>query len=262
LYFLFAKLIYAEKGQAKIQRMISVKNKVVIITGASRGIGKAIALLFAGEGAKVVLASRHKKELVKVAGQIQRQNGEALAVPCDVRVESNIKKLVKKTLTAFGRIDILINNAGLGIRKPILEFTTGDWDLTLDTNLKGPFLCTREVLPVMIKQKRGQIINIGSLAGKNPIANLAAYCASKFGLIGFSESVGLEVRNYNIKLNLLLPGTVDTYFGKRKPVAKKGEHPENALTAEEVAEACLFLAKQESMAWTSKMNIRPLVVKK
>jgi len=197
-----------------------------------------------------------------VARPIGLQKGQALVIPCDVTRENQVKNLIKKTLQKYRRIDILINNAGLGIHKPIIEFTSQDWDITLDTNLKGPFLCTREALPVMIKQKGGQIINIGSLAGKNPIANLAAYCASKFGLIGFSESVGLEVRNHNIKLNLLLPGTVDTSFGKRKPRAKPGQHPENALTAEEVAEACLFLATQESLAWTSQMNLRPLIVRR
>lgn len=242
--------------------MISLQNKVVIITGASRGIGRAIALLFAQQGARVVLAARNKKELEKVARQISLLSGQSLAIPCDVTQENQVRNLIKKTLQIYRRIDILINNAGLGIHKPIIEFTSQNWDTTIDTNLKGPFLCTREVLPVMIKQKGGQIINIGSLAGKNPIANLAAYCASKFGLIGFSESVGLEVRNHNIKLNLLLPGTVDTSFGKRKPKAKPGQHPENALTAEEVAEACLFLATQESLAWTSQMNLRPLIVRR
>jgi NAD(P)-dependent dehydrogenase (short-subunit alcohol dehydrogenase family) len=242
--------------------MIPLQNQVVIVTGASRGIGRAIALLFAQQGARVVLAARNKRELEKVARQIGLPKGQALVIPCDVTRENQVKNLIKKTLQKYRRIDILINNAGLGIHKPIIEFTSQDWDITLDTNLKGPFLCTREVLPVMIKQKSGQIINIGSLAGKNPIANLAAYCASKFGLIGFSESVGLEVRNHNIKLNLLLPGTVDTFFGKRKPRAKPGQHPENALTAEEVAEACLFLATQEPLAWTSQMNIRPLIVRR
>jgi NAD(P)-dependent dehydrogenase (short-subunit alcohol dehydrogenase family) len=242
--------------------MISLQNKVVIVTGASRGIGRSIALLFAQQGARVVLSARDKRELEKVARPIGLQKGQALVIPCDVTRENQVKNLIKKTLQKYRRIDILINNAGLGIHKPIIEFTSQDWDITLDTNLKGPFLCTREALPVMIKQKGGQIINIGSLAGKNPIANLAAYCASKFGLIGFSESVGLEVRNHNIKLNLLLPGTVDTSFGKRKPRAKPGQHTENALTAEEVAEACLFLATQESLAWTSQMNLRPLIVRR
>jgi len=242
--------------------MISLKNKVVIVTGASRGIGRAIALLFAQEGAQVVLAARRKQDLSRVEKEIKRQGGTSWVVPCDVSKEKSVKNLIKKTVQEFRRIDILINNAGIGIHKPIIQFTAQDWDTTLDTNLKGPFFCTKEVLPIMIKQKSGQIINIGSLAGKNPIANLAAYCASKFGLIGFSGSVGLEVRNYGIKLNLLLPGTVDTSFGKRKPRAKPGQHPQNALTAEEVAEACLFLAQQESLAWTSQMNIRPLIVKR
>jgi len=242
--------------------MISIKNKVVIVTGASRGIGRAIALLFARQGAKVVLAARKRRDLERVGSQLNKENKLTLLIPCDVTSEKRVRNLVRKTLQKWGRIDILINNAGMGIHKPVAEFTTRDWDATLDTNLKGPFLCTREVLPVMMRQKGGQIINIGSLAGKNPIANLAAYCASKHGLIGFSESVGLEVRNHNIKINLLLPGTVDTSFGNRKPQAIRGRHPENALTSEEVAEACLFLASQEKLAWTSQMNLRPLIVRR
>ncbi|OGC76717.1 MAG: hypothetical protein A2Z27_02915 [candidate division Zixibacteria bacterium RBG_16_50_21] len=242
--------------------MISIRNKVVIVTGASRGIGRAIAQLFARQGAKVVLAARKRRDLERVGGQLNKENKLTLLILCDVTSEKQVRNLVRKTLQKWGRIDILINNAGMGIHKPVAEFTTRDWDTTVDTNLKGPFLCTREVLPVMMRQKGGQIINIGSLAGKNPIANLAAYCASKHGLIGFSESVGLEVRNHNIKINLLLPGTVDTSFGNRQPQAATGRHPENALTSEEVAEACLFLATQESLAWTSQMNLRPLIVRR
>jgi len=242
--------------------MISIKDKVVIVTGASRGIGRAIAILFAQEGARLFLAARNKKELERVVKEINRQGGTAHAVTCDVTQELQVKKLIQKCLKFYRRIDILINNAGIGIRKPVAQFSTKDWDQTLDTNLKGVFFGTREVLPAMIRQKEGQIINIGSLAGKNPIAGLAAYCASKFGLIGFSESVGLEVRNHNIKINLLLPGSVDTSFGQRRAKEKPGRHPENMLTAGEVAEACLFLATQEKLAWTSQMNIRPLVVKK
>ncbi len=242
--------------------MISIKNKVIIVTGASKGIGRAIALLFARQGASVMLSARGKSGLKRVAKEIETGGGNCTVIPCDVTKENQVRSLIRKTVQRFKRIDILINNAGLGIHKPVVEFTTRDWDTTIDTNLKGPFYCTREVLPFMIKQKGGQIINIGSLAGKNPIANLAAYCASKFGLIGFSESVALEVRNYGIKINLLLPGTVDTTFGKRKQQTRPGQHPQNALTAEEVAEACFFLATQESSAWTSQMNLRPLIVRR
>ena len=241
--------------------MISVQDKIVIITGASRGIGKAAALLFGEKGAKVVIAARSQDDLEKTASEIIKKNpkSEVLAVVSDVTQEKSIKNLVQQAIQKFGRIDILVNNAGIGINKPVAEFTTLDWDLTLDTNLKGPFLISREVLPIMIKQREGQIINISSGAGKNPIKNYAAYCASKFGLIGFSESLALEVRNYNIKVSVLLPGTTATHFGDKKR-EYVGLRPKNSLLPKEVAEAILTLATQEPQAWTSEMNLRPLII--
>ena len=241
--------------------MISVQDKVVIITGASRGIGKATAVLFGAKGARVVIAARSQDDLEKTADEIKKKNknAEVLIVPADVTQEVDIKNLVKTALNKFARIDILVNNAGLGINKPVAEFTTPDWDLTLDTNLKGPFLISREVLPIMIKQRGGQIINISSGAGKNPIKNYAAYCASKFGLIGFSESMALEVRNYNIKVSVLLPGTTATSFGNKER-EYVGQRPKKALLPKEVAEAILTLAIQEPQAWTSEMNLRPLII--
>lgn len=234
---------------------------MVIITGASRGIGKATSVLFAEKGAKVVLAARDLQDLEKTAEEIKKKNksAEYLTVITDVTKEGDIKNLIKTTLNKFARIDILVNNAGLGINKSVAEFTTQDWDLTLDTNLKGPFLISREVLPIMIKQREGQIVNISSGAGKNPIKNYAAYCASKFGLIGFSESLALEVRNYNIKVSLLLPGTTATHFGNKKR-EYVGLRPKNSLLSKEVAEAVLTLATQEPQAWTSEMNLRPLII--
>src|SRR4030066_1732268 len=231
--------------------MISVQDKIVIITGASRGIGKATALLFGEKGARVVIAARSQDDSEKTASEMIKKNpkSEVLAVVSDVTQEKSIKNLVQQAIQKFGGIDILVNNAGIGINKPVAEFTTLDWDLTLDTNLKGPFLISREVLPIMIKQRGGQIINISSGAGKNPIKNYAAYCASKFGLIGFSESLALEVRNYNIKVSVLLPGTTATFFGSHKKREYVKDRPKNALLPEEVAEAVLTLANQEPSAW-------------
>ncbi|EQB63134.1 MAG: Short-chain dehydrogenase/reductase SDR [candidate division Zixibacteria bacterium RBG-1] len=241
--------------------MISVQDKIVIITGASRGIGKATALLFGEKGARVVIAARSQDDSEKTASEMIKKNpkSEVLAVVSDVTQEKSIKNLVQQAIQKFGGIDILVNNAGIGINKPVAEFTTLDWDLTLDTNLKGPFLISREVLPIMIKQRGGQIINISSGAGKNPIKNYAAYCASKFGLIGFSESLALEVRNYNIKVSVLLPGTTATHFGDKKR-EYVGLRPKNSLLPKEVAEAILTLATQEPQAWTSEMNLRPLII--
>ena len=241
--------------------MISVQDKIVIITGASRGIGKATALLFGEKGARVVIAARSQDDSEKTASEMIKKNpkSEVLAVVSDVTQEKSIKNLVQQAIQKFGGIDILVNNAGIGINKPVAEFTTLDWDLTLDTNLKGPFLISREVLPIMIKQREGQIINISSGAGKNPIKNYAAYCASKFGLIGFSESLALEVRYYNIKVSVLLPGTTATHFGDKKR-EYVGLRPKNSLLPKEVAEAILTLATQEPRAWTSEMNLRPLII--
>lgn len=247
---------------SKKPTMISVQDKVVIITGASRGIGKATALLFAEKGAKVVVVARSQDDLEKTASEIIKKNPktEILTGVSDVTQEKDIKNLVQHTIQKFGRIDILVNNAGIGINKPVAEFTTLDWDLTMDTNLKAPFLLSREVLPIMIKQRSGQIINISSGAGKNPIKNYAAYCASKFGLIGFSEAMALEVRNFNIKVSVLLPGTTATHFGDHKKREYVGLRPKNALLPKEVAEAILTLATQEPYAWTSEMNLRPLII--
>ncbi len=235
--------------------MRSLKGLSVIVTGAGRGIGKAISLAFAAEGAKVALTARTSADLKKLADEIGKKGGTALAVPADVREESQVKHLIDEVRQAFGTVDILVNNAGLGIHQPVAEFSVSDWDVTLDTNLKGLFLCSREALKLMIPRRSGQIINIGSLAGRNALAGLAAYCASKWGVIGFTESLALEVRNHNIRVSVVLPGSVDTSFGK-------GNAPSYALKPEEVAEVVLGVARQDGQTWTSIVELRPLIVKK
>ncbi|HLG93925.1 MAG TPA: SDR family NAD(P)-dependent oxidoreductase [candidate division Zixibacteria bacterium] len=239
--------------------MQSIAGKVTIVTGASRGIGRAIALCFAKNKSKVVISARNKKELEEVAAQIKKEGGEAFAVPADMAQESQIKNLVSETLNHYGGVDIVVNNAGLGIWAPVAEMKTEDFDATFIVNLRGVFLMSREVIPHFIKKGGGQIINIASVASKSANANLAAYCASKAGLVMFSESLALEIRNHNIKVTCVSPGSVASDFGARFPKDRPTNRPGLVkLTNEEVAEACLAVATQNPNAWTSELILRPL----
>jgi NAD(P)-dependent dehydrogenase (short-subunit alcohol dehydrogenase family) len=185
-------------------------NKVVIITGASQGIGLATSRLLAGKGATVVLAARDFKKLDQAGDLIKNGGGLVLTIPTDVRQEGEVRALVHQVQETCGRIDVLINNAGVLVYGPVATTDVGDWDRVMETNLKGAFLCSREVLPIMIRQRSGQIINIASGAGENGFPNLAVYCASKFGLIGFSKAMALEAAASPVKISYLSPGYVDT----------------------------------------------------
>jgi 3-oxoacyl-[acyl-carrier protein] reductase len=201
------------------------KNKVAIVTGGSRGIGKAVAIALAKKGYNVVICSRNKDELNKAKEELEKFNVKVLAIKCDVRHYKQVKNLVKKTIKEFGRIDILINNAGIALKKNVVDMSEEEWDNVIDTNLKGPFLFTKEVLPFMIRQKSGCIVNISSGAGKTGFAEFSAYCASKFGLIGFTESLAKEVKNFGIRVYAICPGPVATKMqeeivGKMYPLIK------------------------------------------
>jgi 3-oxoacyl-[acyl-carrier protein] reductase len=170
---------------------------VVIVTGGGRGIGKGIALSFAREQCRLVLAARTKSEIEKVADEVKQLGGEAIVVPTDVSREDDVEMLVKKAGDAFGRIDVLINNAGFGIFSKVAEMKTRDFQSMFDVNVRGVFFCTRAVLPYMMKQKDGVIVNVASLAGRNAFVGGAGYAATKWALIGFARSLMLEVREYN-----------------------------------------------------------------
>ncbi len=239
--------------------MQSIEGKVTIVTGASKGIGRAIALCFSRNKSKVVVSARHKKELDELSRRIKKEGGEAFAIPADMADETQVKRLVSKTLKQYDAIDIVINNAGLGIWSPVAEMKTEDFDTTFNVNLRGVFLMCREVIPHFIKKGAGHFINIASVASKSANANLAAYCASKAALVMFSESLALEVRNHNIKVTCVSPGTVASDFGGRFPKDRPANRPGLVkLTNEEVAEACLAVATQNPNAWTSELILRPL----
>ncbi|TAK16233.1 MAG: SDR family oxidoreductase [Nitrosarchaeum sp.] len=227
--------------------------QVALVTGASRGIGKVIAHLFAQEGMNVVICSRNENQIRKTAMEIQKDTGNLVVpVKTDVRNHIDVDKLVKITINKFGRIDILVNNAGVAIIKPLMKTTDHEYDTIIDTNLKGLFFCCRSVLPHMIKRKSGYIINISSGAGKTGFANLSVYCASKFGVIGITESLAGEVSDYGIKVFSVCPGTVATQMQKEFMSNEEFERRKNQMIQpEEVAQKVLQLVKGKFRTGTS-----------
>lgn len=192
--------------------MTNKNPRVSIITGSSRGIGLEIAKKFLENGDKVVVFCRHKDGINEVKDELLKHGDESniLMTYGDVRKIEDVKRIVKETIDKFGRIDVLVNNAGVAIYKPIEETTEEDWDKVLNTNLKGSFLFTKVVVPLMKEQESGIIINISSGLGEQGAANYSAYSPSKFGLIGLTESVADEVIDSGVKVYAVLPGGVNT----------------------------------------------------
>ncbi|HET9325637.1 MAG TPA: SDR family oxidoreductase [Candidatus Eisenbacteria bacterium] len=223
--------------------------KVAVVTGGNRGIGRGIASALAQEGATVALTSRTASTAEKAAREI---GSGALGFACDVRRHDQVAALFGQVEQRCGGTDILINNAGIGVFGPAADMSPEDWHAVIDTNLSGVFYCCREAIPQMRRRGGGDIINISSLAGKNPIAGGAAYNASKFGLNGFSEALMMEVRYDGIRVSYVMPGSVATEFG-RGSTAKQGW----ALTAEDVARGVMSLLRAPRHALFSRIEMRP-----
>jgi len=222
---------------------MKLENKVALITGGSRGIGKAVAAAFAREGAKLALCARSADELQQTVAELCRMKAEAQGWTCDVTMESSVKDLVHEAQRAFGRIDILVNNAGVMTRPaPMVELEVRKWDYTIAVNLRGPFLVTQAVLPFMLKQKSGSVINVSSTIGRGAYANFVAYATSKWGLEGFTQTLAAELRSSHIQVNSVEPGYVAT-----KLTGYRGSNPES------VTDVFVYLASDESKSVTGKM---------
>jgi len=235
--------------------MRTLSGQVAIVTGASKGIGKAIALALAGRGARVVLAARTARDLEAAAAELRSAGHTAIAIPTDIGVEKDVEELVSKTLESYGRVDILVNNAGVGVFKPVVEMDISEFDRMWSVNMRGVFLATRAVLTHMLKARSGQIVNISSLAGKNSIKDGAVYAATKWALRGFASSLMLEVREANIRVITVFPGSVDTSFSTMNKRGGKITQPED------VADAVVFAVTAPARSMFSEIDVRPTIQK-
>ena len=228
---------------------MSADKPVAIVTGASRGIGRAITQELARRGYRLALVARDSGALEAAARKLA---ADSHTFACDVRDAAAVKAAFGAILGWAGRVDVLVNNAGIGGFGAIQELSEEDWDNTLDTNLRGAFLCSRAVAPQMIRQRSGYIINIGSLAGKNFFAGAAAYCASKWGLMGLTKCMGEDLRGYGIRVSVICPGSVHTEFSPHA-----GKDAAKMLQPEDVARTVGWLLEQSATSFASEIELRP-----
>ena len=232
--------------------MAQLDGKVAVVTGGSRGIGRAIVEALLDGGAQVVFSARTAGDVERTAEQLGRRfPSKTRGVAADVREERDCDRLVAEAMAAFGRLDILVNNAGVGVFAPLAEMTTEAWRAQIATNLDGVFFTSRAAIPHLRASGDGWIVNVGSLAGRNPFAGGTAYNATKFGLLGLSEALMLEVRHQGIRVSCVMPGSVATEF------AAGDASGDWKLTAEDVARAVLGLLAYPSRALPSRIELRP-----
>ena len=233
---------------------MNLKNKTAIVTGGTKGIGRGIAEALLREGVKVCISARHIDNAGRQFADMSAQGpGHAFVFPCDVRDYEQVKALIDYTVNELGGVDILINNAGIGIFETVEDTSPEDFRAVLETNVCGVFYCCHEAIPQMKKRGGGYIINISSLAGVNAHARMAAYNASKFGLNGFSEALMQEVRHDNIKVSYIMPGSVNTEFGGDSPSDEKSWQ----LTPQDIARVVIDLLHHDDRSLPSRVEIRP-----
>lgn len=233
--------------------MTDLKNKNALITGAGKGIGKAIALALAKEGVNVILVARTQDEIDSVAAKMRSLRVKALAITADVADINSVNAAVSKALAEFGTIDILINNAGIAAFGKFLELEPTDWERIIQVNLMGTYYVTRAVLPNMIERQTGDIINISSTAGLSGNALTSAYSASKFAVLGLTESLMQEVRKHNIRVTALTPSTVATDMAKELKLTDG--NPEKVMQAEDMAELIIAQLKLNRRVFIKNSSI-------
>lgn len=232
---------------------MKLEGKVALVTGAGRGIGRAIARSLGNSGCRAILSSRTVADLEEVKRGIQQDGGSAAVVPADLTRDEDIERLVAESCRPYGSVEILINNAGWGKRAPVVKTKIEDWEQTFRVNLRAPMILAQKLLPAMIEKGEGAVINIGSVSGKSGEANGAAYSASKFGLIGFTQSLYEEVREHGIKVAVILPGFVDTpmippvkYLDRRK-----------MIQPDDIAQAVQYVLTSPDTCCPVEIMIRP-----
>jgi NAD(P)-dependent dehydrogenase (short-subunit alcohol dehydrogenase family) len=240
--------------------MDRLAGKTAVVTGSTRGIGLAIASSLLESGARVLICARNGAEVENTVASLREHHAElADGAPCDVRSYEDVSRLFSRVKSTFGKLDILINNAGVGSRNNVEDISLEEWSATIETNLSGVFYCCHEAIPLM-KPNGGYIVNIGSLAGKYAHPGSAAYSASKFGLIGFTESLMQELRFDHIRVSCVMPGSVNTGFGR----GGGKQDPANTwkLLPEDVAEVVINLLQMDPRALPGRVELRPSEPKK
>lgn len=235
-----------------------LEDRIAVVTGASRGIGRATAKALAREGAHVVITARTEYDLNTLAEEITDMRREVLVVPADMTQEEDVRRVSQLALEKFQRVDILVNNTGVGKYGPLASITAEDYDWMMDTNMRSTFLCTRQFLPRMMERHEGWIIFIGSVAGLHGIPHETVYCASKHAQYGFAQALDYEAREWNVKVSYIAPGGVNTHFafgtGRMPGDAKLEEY----LDSEDVAEAVIFAATQPPKSRVFLIGMRPM----
>lgn len=235
-----------------------LKGKVAMVTGASRGIGRATALTLARAGAGVVVTARTEPELVDLVERVQRFGGEALAVTADLTREEDVNRLKVAALDRFGQVDVLVNNAGVGKYGPLSTLSAADYDWMMNTNMRSSFLCTAAFMPEMLDRKQGWIVFVASVAGLKGLPHESVYCATKFAQIGFAQALDYETREQGVKVSVVAPGGVHTSFAIGTGRTEDDPRLDGMMDAQDVAEAVLYAVTQPEKVRVFLIGMRPM----